>query len=375
MLAEAPVTAVELHCYTVPTRSFGEAMPESDGTLRWDSTSMLLVRLSSGGVSGLGYAYASPASLDIVRDALCGIVLGSDALEVTGTFWRMARAVRNLGWAGVCAGAISAVDAALHDLRARLFDVSLNALLGAADRSVAAYGSGGFTSYTDAQLSEQLGGWAEAGFGAVKLKIGTEPHADLHRVEVAREAVGAETDLFVDANGAYHEKQALWFAERFAELGVTWFEEPVTSDDRAALARLRTRVPGGMRIAAGEYGYTPAYFTDLLSASAVDVMQADATRCGGPTGFLLAAAQARAANVPFSAHTAPALHGVLATAVPGAINVEYFHDHALIEDVFFEGLPALKEGRLVPDRRRPGNGLELKGADARPYLTAEWRSA
>jgi L-alanine-DL-glutamate epimerase-like enolase superfamily enzyme len=375
MRPETPITTVDVRCYTVPTRSFGAEMPESDGTAEWDSTSMVIVQLSAGGVTGLGYAYASTAAFDVVRDVLTPLVLGADALDVSRIFWSAASAVRNLGWAGVCAGAISAVDAAVHDLRCRLLDVSLSSLLGGAHHSVPAYGSGGFTNYSNAQLREQLAGWAQAGFQAVKLKIGRDPDADIERVTIAREAIGPEIELFVDANGAYEEKQALWFAERFADLNVTWFEEPVSSDNRVALSRLRARMPEGMRVAAGEYAYTPTDFFDLISASAVDVLQADATRCGGPSGFLLAAAQAQAAGIPLSAHTAPALHGVVGSACANVINVEYFHDHALIESQFFDGVPALNEGMLVPDPDRPGNGLEFDAGAAQPYLTAQWRNS
>jgi L-alanine-DL-glutamate epimerase-like enolase superfamily enzyme len=178
--------------------------------------------------------------------------------------------------------------------------------------------------------------------------------------------------LFVDANGAYSRKQALGLADLFAESDVRWFEEPVSSDDVPGLRLIRDRAPAGMDIAAGEYGYTPHYFHTMLDAGAVDTLQADATRCGGVTGFLLAAAHAHTAGVRFSAHTAPAIHATLGAALPHVVNVEYFHDHALIEDTFFDGLPTLLEGDLVPDPDRPGHGLSLKEADITPYLTEAW---
>ncbi len=375
MSDEATISSVEVGAYTVPTRSFGAERPESDGTIRWDKTSLVVVQLTAGSQTGLGYAYGSPAALDVIRDVLLPIVLDSDPFDTTRTFWRMAGAVRNLGWPGVCAGAISAVDGAVHDLKARLLGVSLIRLLGGARNSVTAYGSGGFTDYTIAELEEQLSGWAAEGLSAVKMKIGTDPSADLARVVAARSAIGNGVGLFVDANGAYERKQALLFAEQFADLGVTWFEEPVSSDDLDGLRLIRDRAPAGLRIAAGEYGYTPSYFHHMLAAGAVDVIQADATRCGGPTGFLLAAAQATGAQMPASSHTAPALHASLGAALPNVVNAEYFHDHVVIEELFFDGLPALVNGELVPDRGAPGHGLTLKRADAHPYLTAEWRSS
>ncbi len=375
MTVETPIVAAEVGTYTVPTRTSGVEQPESDGTVRWDKTSLVVVQLIAGAHTGLGYAYASPAAFGVVRDVLVPVLLGADPLDTTKSFWAMSAAVRNLGWPGVCAGAISAADSAMHDLKARLLGVSLTQLLGGARPSVTAYGSGGFTNYSIGELQEQLAGWAEVGLTAVKMKVGTDPEADPARVAAARSAVGDGVGLFVDANGAYERKQALRCAEQFAELGVTWFEEPVSSDDLSGLRLIRDRAPGGLRIAAGEYGYTPSYFHQMLEAGAVDVIQADATRCGGPTGFALAAAQATGAHVPASSHTAPALHASLDAAFPNVVNAEYFHDHVLIEYAFFDGLPALVNGELVPDRSAHGHGLTLKRADAHPYLTEEWLSS
>ncbi|MEO7017911.1 MAG: enolase C-terminal domain-like protein [Leifsonia sp.] len=375
MHSDGRVSRIALSAYSVPTTTFGVAQRESDGTVEWDSTGVLLVEVESDGVSGLGYAYTSAAALVVARDVLAPIVLGSSPLNVESSFWSMARAVRNLGWSGICASAISGVDVALHDLRARMLDVPLVHLLGGARPTVMAYGSGGFTSYGVPELQKQLGGWAEDGLRAVKMKIGTSPADDPDRVAAAREAIGDEVQLFVDANGAYDRKQALGFAERFRDQGVTWFEEPVSSDDLEGLRLLRDRGPAGMQIAAGEYGYTPAYFSRMLGAGAVDTLQADGTRCGGVTGFVRAAALAQAAGIPLSAHTAPALHASLGAALPNVVHVEYFHDHAQIERLFFDGIPVLKNGDLHADHSAPGLGLSLRRADAESHLVQRWDSA
>jgi L-alanine-DL-glutamate epimerase-like enolase superfamily enzyme len=263
--------------------------------------------------------------------------------------------------------AISAVDCALWDLKARLLNLPLVTLLGQVRDAAPIYGSGGFTSYSDRQLTNQLSGWVKRGIKRVKIKIGRDAIRDVERVRVARKAISPETELYVDANGAYSRKQALMQAERFAPFGVTWFEEPVSSDDLAGLRLLRDGVPSGMEIAAGEYGYDVFYFHNMLAAGAVDVQQADVTRCGGITGFLQVAALCQAHNIPLSAHTAPALHTHVACAVNPFKNVEYFHDHARIEAMFFDGLPQLVDGELRPDLSRLGNGLELKRADAERF--------
>jgi L-alanine-DL-glutamate epimerase-like enolase superfamily enzyme len=174
-------------------------------------------------------------------------------------------------------------------------------------------------------------------------------------------------ELFVDANGAYDRKQALLKAEQFADLNVTWFEEPVSSDDLEGLRLMRDRSPAGMRIAAGEYGYDERYFRRMVGAGAVDVLQADATRCAGATGFRNADSICEAFCLPLSAHTAPTLHTHLCCAAPRAINVEYFHDHARIEQMFFDGAIKAVKGELRPDLARPGLGLEFKRSDAERY--------
>jgi L-alanine-DL-glutamate epimerase-like enolase superfamily enzyme len=276
----------------------------------------------------------------------------------------MVRTVRNAGWRGVCACAISAVDTALWDAKARLLDIPLATLLGQQRDAVPIYGSGGFTSYSQERLCDQLAGWVERqGCRWVKMKVGTTPPDDLARVRAARNAIG-NAGLYVDANGAYQRKQALEFAERFADLDVCWFEEPVSSDDLEGLRLLRDRAPATMEIAAGEYGYEPFYFKRMLQAGAVDVLQADATRCGGYTGFLKAAALADAWGLPLSAHTAPALHLPVCCAAPRLRNIEWFYDHARIERAVFDGAPEPRAGALQPDLSRPGNGLVFKEKDA-----------
>lgn len=371
-MSEPRARVERLHAgtYRIPTTLGGRPRPESDGTATWDHTDVLVVEVHAAGEVGLGYAYASPAALAVVRDPLARVVVGSDPFEVTRTFWAMARAVRNLGWPGVAAGALSALDVAVHDLRARLLGVSLLDLLGAARTRVRAYGSGGFTDYADNELAEQLAGWVQQGMTAVKMKVGSHPADDPRRAMVARAAIGNDVELFVDANGALDRKPALALAERIAaDAGATWFEEPVSSDDRAGLRLLRQRCPAAMQVAAGEYAYTPASFRLLIEAEAVDTLQADATRCGGVTGFLHAAQQCVAVGIPLSAHTAPALHAVLGCAAQPVVHVESFHDHELVEALLFDGVSPLVDGCLEPRRDRAGHGLALSDRGAR-YRTA-----
>jgi hypothetical protein len=119
----------------------------------------------------------------------------------------------------------------------------------------------------------------------------------------------------------------------------------------------------------GEYGYRPLYFRQMLAAGAVDVLQADASRCGGPTGFLRAASRCDGWQLPLSAHCAPALHLHACLAAPRFLNLEDFHDHVRIEHVLFDGAPSPQRGELSADLSRPGLGLELKRADAERFAT------
>ncbi len=354
-----PIERVEVAAYRVPTDA-----PESDGTIAWDSTTLVLVEATGGGETGLGYSYADKATAELIRESLADVVQGRDAMAVPGAWSAMVEAIRNLGRPGIASMAVSAVDAALWDLKARLLGLPLVTLLGAVRDAAPVYGSGGFTSYSIERLKDQLGGWVAAGIPRVKMKIGRDPAADLGRVRAAREAIGTDAELFVDANGAYARKQALAQANRFAELGVSWFEEPVSSDDLEGLRLLRDRAPASMEIAAGEYGYDLPYFRRMLEAGAVDVLQADATRCGGITGFLRVGALCEARSLPLSAHCGPSIHAHPACSLPSFRHLEFFHDHDRIEHMLFDGALTPEGGALRPDLSRPGLGLEFKRRDA-----------
>lgn len=337
--------------------------PESDGTFAWDHTTMVIAHARAGGRVGLGYTYAHAACATLITETLGGEVRGIDALDVARAHAAMVRAVRNLGRPGIASMSISAVDAALWDLKGKLLEVPVARLLGAVRDEVPIYGSGGFTSYDDATLANQLAGWVEQGIPRVKMKVGREPARDMHRVALARRAIG-HADLFVDANGAWDRKEALAWAERLVEHDVRWLEEPVSSDDLEGLRLVRDRAPATIDVTAGEYGWEEREFARMLAAGAVDVLMPDLTRCGGVSGFARAAALADTSGVPISAHCAPAITLHAACAAPRLRHIEWFHDHVRIEAMLFEGAPTPERGAIRPDLARPGLGLELKRRDA-----------
>jgi L-alanine-DL-glutamate epimerase-like enolase superfamily enzyme len=360
---EAPVGALEVGAYTVPTDA-----PEADGTLSWTSTTLVVVHVHAAGEWGVGYTYADVSTAKLIESKLANVVQGADAMSPQAAWAQMVGQIRNLGRPGICSMAIAAVDTALWDLKARILELPLCRLLGMARESVPVYGSGGFTSYDTAHLQKQLTGWVQMGIPRVKLKVGSAPEADPERVRQARDAIGPNTELFVDGNGGYTRKQALELAERFrADSGVSWFEEPVSSDDLEGLRLLRDRAPGGMEIAAGEYGYDAVYFERMLAAGAVDVLQADVTRCAGITELLRVDGLCRARSLPLSLHCGPAIHLHPGLALQQLVHLEYFHDHTRIEEMLFDGVQRPQDGALRPDLGRSGNGLEFKTIDAQRY--------
>jgi L-alanine-DL-glutamate epimerase-like enolase superfamily enzyme len=360
---DVTIEGLEASAYEIPTEE-----PESDGTLEWDSTTMVVVEAHAGSTTGLGYTYADRSAAVLVTSKLASVVRGRDPMDLAALWADMGAAIRNAGRPGAGMMAVSAVDIALWDLKARLLGLSVADLVNPAHDAVPVYGSGGFTSYSNGRLQEQLGSWVEQGIPRVKMKTSRDPGRDPERLDAARKAVGDEVEVYVDANGALGRKQALYWAERFRfGWNVSWFEEPVSSADFEGLRLLRDRGPAGLDIAAGEYGYVLADFRNLLEAGAVDCLQADVTRCGGITGLQRVSGLCDAHNIDVSAHCAP---GASAHAFCGAVrlrHLEYFHDHVRVESMLLDGTLQPIDGALRPDRSRPGFGLELKRPDAERY--------
>jgi L-alanine-DL-glutamate epimerase-like enolase superfamily enzyme len=349
-----PITRIATATYRFPTPE-----PEADGTLRWDSTIAVTVTLSAGGHTGLGWTYSSAAAATVVQEKLAAEVRDMDAFDIQGGWSAMRRACRNLGSKGLVMQAISAVDTAWWDLKARLLEVPLTVLLGHVSTDVGIYGSGGFTTLNDDELRKQVQWWQSVGCTAMKIKIGeswgTRVERDLQRVQRLRELAGDQVEIMVDANGAYSSGQARRVGAALDDLGVTWFEEPVSSDDTAGLGLLRAALR--CDVAAGEYA---ADLYDMRAlAPVVDCLQLDVTRCGGYTGWLRGAALAQANNLQVSGHCAPSLHAHVAAAVPNLRHVEWFVDHARLEPLLLDGIPEVRAGALHVNDDRPGHGMTI----------------
>ncbi|HZC53736.1 MAG TPA: enolase C-terminal domain-like protein [Mycobacterium sp.] len=355
------ITRLDTAVYRFPTPE-----PEADGTLEWNATTAVAVTAHAGDMAGLGWTYSTGAAAAVVREHLVDAVLGQDCADVAACWDAMHRACRNLGTRGLVMQALSAVDIALWDLKARAIGVSLRELFGAVRREVPVYGSGGFTTMSDAELDEQVAQWKALGCHAMKIKIGESwgrrADRDLSRVAHLRE-LAPDADLMVDANGGYSRAQARRVGAALDDLGVVWFEEPVSSDDLDGLAVVRDCVQGD--VTAGEYA------SDVYDAArlcrVVDCLQLDATRCGGYTGFARAADVAAAHNLEVSAHCAPALHAPIAAATANLRHVEYFADHARLEPLLVEHAPVVREG-VMRANDTAGHGLVLH-TDAERWRT------
>jgi L-alanine-DL-glutamate epimerase-like enolase superfamily enzyme len=357
------VERVEATVCVIPTDSF-----EGDGTFAWDKTTMTIVQISAGGHTGVGWTYGAPECGAIVRSTLAPIVEGTDVMNVAGAWDAMVRAVRNSGRQGAIGYAISAVDVALWDLKARVLGIPLHALLGAQRTEVPVYASGGFTTYSSKQLDSQVEAWLEVDSTRVKIKIGeswgSRVARDIERMRQVRERVGPNVELFVDANGGYTAKQAIRVMRSVAELDIRWFEEPVSSDNLAGLAQVRAAVSAD--VAAGEYGYDLFTLRRLCETGAVDALQADATRCGGITEWLRVAAVAAAFNLQVSGHCAPNLHVAVAAAIPNLRHLEWFWDHDRIERLLFDGA-LVPSGGSVRLTDSIGSGFTLKADEVERY--------
>ena len=238
----ARVSEVTAAAYTIPTDA-----PEADGTLSWNETTLVVAQAHCGAVVGTGWTYGSTACAAVITGLLAGRVEGRNAFDIAGTFDAMVKALRNVGRHGVGGQALSAVDVALWDLKARLLQLPLHHLIGAVRDAVPVYGSGGFTCYDEQHLRDQLTGWTqELRIPRVKIKIGESWGArvdrDLARMRQARDTIGDTVELYVDANGAYGRKQAVRVMADAADLDVRWFEEPVSSDDLDGLRSVRDAV-------------------------------------------------------------------------------------------------------------------------------------
>jgi L-alanine-DL-glutamate epimerase-like enolase superfamily enzyme len=296
-----------------------------------------LVKVRAGGAEGIGFCYAGSSGGTLVASAieqlLAPLLLGRDSLLVEGLWQRMFEETVLHGRAGSVMRAISILDCALWDANARAARLPLYKYLGAAvDGAVPAYASGGYylEGKTPKKLGLEMASYVKAGFRAVKMKVGRlSPREEETRVRAAREAIGPEIELMLDANNAWRDlPTAMRYVERFELYDPYWIEEPFFPDDidnHARLAKL-TRVA----VATGEIGTGRWHFKEILDKGAAQILQTDALVCGGISEWRKIAATAASYGVTVCPHWFHDLHAHLVAATANARYVEFFPDDQVL---------------------------------------------
>ncbi len=192
---------VKVSAYKIPTD-----LPEADGTIQWNSTTIVLTEIEGGGKKGLGYTYAHEAAAIVIDKTLKQIVVGKNVMDIESITSDTISAIRNNGDCGIAMMAVSAVDNALWDLKAKLLNLPLCALLGKAKDGMPVYGSGGFTTYSNAQTKKQFQDWAAESIVCFKMKIGSEPEKDIQRIAAGRKAIGGDAAIVCGCKRRLHRK-------------------------------------------------------------------------------------------------------------------------------------------------------------------------
>jgi L-alanine-DL-glutamate epimerase-like enolase superfamily enzyme len=333
---------------------------------------------SVDGVEGLGYCYAVNSSgrlLSVaVTDLLGARLVGQDSLRVEGLWQEMYQEALLQGRVGAVMRALSALDTALWDLNARTARLPLYKYLGSVvEDRVAAYASGGYylPGKTPEKLGEELAGYVRDGFKAVKIKTGRlSPREEAERVRAAREAIGPDVLLMLDANNAWQDlPTALQYMQRFEPYNPYWIEEPFPPDDLENHARLaeRTRVT----VATGEIEAGRWRFKEMLDKGAAGILQTDATVCGGVSEWRRIVATAASYGVTVSPHAWHDVHVHLAASAPNARFVEFMPDDHIVNfrRLIDRQLVAEDGDLLLP--QTPGLGFDFDGAAVRKYGTRE----
>jgi L-alanine-DL-glutamate epimerase-like enolase superfamily enzyme len=322
------------------------------------------------GIEGLAPAGGTVApTRAVIEGALKEALINEDPFDIEYLWNRMFWLVRGYGRKGIAFCAISAVDIALWDLKAKALNLPLYKLLGPYTDTVPIYGSGGWTNFSEKELIEEQLSYVERGIPRIKMKVGkdfgTAEEEDIRRLAAVRKAVGDEVEIYVDANNGYYAKQAIRMARRFEEYNVKWFEEPVLADDIEGLASISRSI--NIPVATGEHEYTKFGFTDLISRGGADIVQPDVGRVGGVTEWMKVAHIAHGFNLPVAPHAVQVVHLHLTCAIPNLKVVEYLGIVEQRDNFVYNDFPEPKNGMWSPYPDRPGLGLDLNQDVVKKY--------
>ncbi len=321
---------------------------------------------TASGLSGLGYTYTvgrgGAAIRALIDHDLSPLLLGIDASEIEQAWKRMWWALHWVGRGGLAAFAISAIDIALWDIKAKAAGEPLWRLLGGTNNHVKAYAGGIDLFFSHEQLREQTWRFLRRGFRAIKIKVGRDRLAeDVERVQLAREVVGPDVTLMADANMGWQVDQAIRACQTLAEFGLFWMEEPTTPDDIEGHARIARE--GCLPIAAGENLRTAEEFRRMIRDGGITFPEPDLSNMGGVTAWLKVAQMAQANHLKVTSHGVHDLHVHLLAAVP---NASYLEVHGFgLERFQCEPLVLAEGEAIAPDR--PGHGVELIWESLAPY--------
>jgi len=340
------------------------SQPIADSTHVLRFIDLILVEIRAGDHVGTSYMlsfdYAPALLKGIVDQELKRHVLGQPADAIRAVYQRNLAATEYIGREGVAMWGISAIDVALWDLLARRLGVPAAVLFGQNTTAVPVYGSGGWLSYTDEQLADEVAGYVARGFAGVKLKVGGDEDRDVERVHAVRRAVGPNCMLMVDANQALTLEKAVRLARRLEDCRLDWFEEPFPKDDIESYVQLanRTEIP----LAAGEREFGTQGFRRLLTARAISVVQPDLLRAGGVTGWRLVAELAEINLLRIAPHFYREYDLHLAASQPHTVAIESFDWlDSLLESPF-----EVRDGRAHVSQQ-PGFGVAFKPEAIRQF--------
>ena len=354
----SPLSAVECACYRVPLPTTLSDSTHGDIT----HFQLVTVRLrDAAGAEGLGYTYTvgagGTAIRELVRRDLAPLLAGADPERIEQLWERLWWHLHYVGRGGLAIHALSAVDIALWDLRARRLGRALWRLLGGHDPDVRAYAGGIDLQFPLDRLERQTADHLVAGFRAIKMKVGRPRLAeDLERVTALRRLLGPDVPLMVDANMRWRVDEAIRASRALADHGVYWLEEPTIPDDLAGHVRIARE--GALPIAAGENLHTLHEFGHYMGAGAVEFPEPDCSNCGGVTVWLKVAHLAEAHNLPVTSHGVHDLHVHLLAAVP---NASYLEVHGFGLERFVAHPLEVRDG-LARAPERPGHGVSLDWA-------------
>jgi len=349
------ITDLIIRAYSAPYST-----PISNGKYTYGSTDIVIATVvTDEGINGHGWAHGGKLVIDTM-ESLKARILGEDPFNVE-RLWDKMYLPKVYGRKGFETRAISAVDIAFWDIIGKVSGRPLRQLLGGFRNSVPAYIAGGYyeTGKGHAGLQKEMKDNVAKGAKAIKMKIGAAPlAADLERIDAAREAVGKDIQILVDANNAYNRLDAFKMGRELDKRDIYWFEEPLSPDDLEGCAELCRRID--TPVAIGENEYTRWGFKQILDASAAQVLNADAQVLGGITEWKKVADLAMASHILVAPHGDQEIHAHLVSAVPNGLIVEYYDNNlnALKEKMFKTHLTLSAEGNVeVPSL--PGIGFEI----------------